>query len=216
MVAVALIGVDGAGKTTIADRLRADFPRALKTIYMGSSIQSSNYALPTSRLNLYLKRRRHKEREASAEFVEYPPRTRGKLGAALSLCNQLAEEWYRQLVSWWFQLRGFVVLYDRHFIFEHAVPKAELEQRKLPLSERLHLWLLNNAYPKPHLTLFLDAPVAVLQKRKEEQSVERLRRHRDAVLEVSLTLKNFIIVDARQSVDEVYADVERAVLASTK
>ncbi len=94
-----------------------------------------------------------------------------------------------------------MVLYDRHFIFEHAVPRAELKQRKLRLSERLHLWFLHNAYPKPDLTLFLDAPVEVLQKRKEEQSVERLSRHRDAVLEVGLTLNNFLIIDACQSVD---------------
>ena len=50
MYTVALIGGDGAGKTTIADQLRDSFPLPLKYLYMGINIESSNVALPTSRI----------------------------------------------------------------------------------------------------------------------------------------------------------------------
>ena len=214
MVAVALIGVDGAGKTTIARRLLEEFPRPMQYVYMGTSIQSANYTLPTSRLILYLKRRAHARRsnEVQAGFVEHPPRRRGSLAATLSLCHQIAEEWYRQLVSLWFRLRGRVVLWDRYFIFEHAIPAAEAERNPPRRTERVHLWLLRNAYPKPSVTIFLDAPVEVLQRRKREQSVERLRRHRQAVLEVGEHLEHFHHIDATRTVDEVYAEVERIIL----
>ncbi len=214
MVAVALIGVDGAGKTTIARRLLADFPRPMKYVYMGTAIQSANYTLPTSRLILYLKRRAHSRRGGGSQerFVEHPPRRRGSLAAALSLCHQVAEEWYRQFVSMWFRLRGRVVLWDRYFLFEHAIPAEEVRRNPPRLTEKLHLWLLRHAYPAPSVTIFLDAPVEVLQRRKKEQSVERLRRHRQAVLEVGERLEHFHRIDATRTVDEVYREVEGVIL----
>ncbi len=217
MVAVALIGVDGAGKTTIADKLRAEFAAPVKYLYMGTSVQSSNYALPTTRLILHLKRRAHakKTRAGAGEptaFVEHPQRRRGRLGATASLLNQLAEEWYRQCVSWVLQARGYLVLYDRHFLFEHWVPAAERAIARPRLTERLHLWMLQYAYPKPDLTLFLDAPVEVLHKRKEEQTVDRLRRHREAIVEVGRTLDGFVRIDASLDVEAVYEQVTRAIL----
>jgi thymidylate kinase len=135
------------------------------------------------------------------------------VAATLSLCHQFAEEWYRALVSLWFQLRGRVVLWDRHFLFEHAIPEEEARRNPPRLTERVHLWLLRHAYPAPDLTIFLDAPVEILQQRKKEQTVARLRRHRDAVLETGRQLKNFQQVDATRTIDEVYADVERRILA---
>ncbi len=212
MVAVALIGVDGAGKTTMSRRLAADPPAPLTTIYMGTSVQSANYALPTTRLILWLKRRAHGRQQTAdpggdAPFVEHPPRRRGALGATLSLVNQLAEEWYRMALSWWFQARGRLVLYDRFFLFEHAIPRAERECDPPRFTDRIHLWVLDRLYPKPHLTIFLDAPVEVLQQRKKEQSLARLRRHRDAALEIGARLPGFVRVDATADVDTVFAVV---------
>jgi GTPase SAR1 family protein len=50
MFTVALIGGDGAGKTTIANRLVEDLPFRVKYLYMGFSTISSNAALPTTKL----------------------------------------------------------------------------------------------------------------------------------------------------------------------
>ena len=52
---VALIGPDGAGKTTIARMLEERSPLPLKYIYMGENIGASNFALPTSRFLEYFR-----------------------------------------------------------------------------------------------------------------------------------------------------------------
>lgn len=176
---------------------------------MGTATQSSNVSLPTTRIILALKKRAHENQskpEQQAEFVEYSNVKRGKIGAALSLINRLAEEWYRQTVAWIYQLRGFAVIFDRHFIFEHADHARKLREQGLRFSDRIHLWSLYNLYPKPDLVLFLDAPIETLMARKREWPAERLQDHRNQVLEHGLNMPDFVRIDATQDVDKVVFD----------
>src|SRR3989304_4897316 len=57
MFSVALVGPDGAGKTTLCRRLEESFPIPVKYIYMGVSSEASNLMLPTTRLLRGLKRK---------------------------------------------------------------------------------------------------------------------------------------------------------------
>jgi ABC-type branched-subunit amino acid transport system ATPase component len=50
MFTVALIGPDGAGKTTIGRRIEHTLPLPVKYVYMGVNLDSSNHMLPTTRL----------------------------------------------------------------------------------------------------------------------------------------------------------------------
>ncbi len=56
MVTVALIGADGAGKTTIGHRLEKESTLPMKYIYMGENPESGNHTLPTTRMILKVKR----------------------------------------------------------------------------------------------------------------------------------------------------------------
>src|SRR3989442_325936 len=56
MSSIAIIGPDGAGKTTITRMLQASSSLPLKYLYMGINIEASNFALLTSRLIEHLKR----------------------------------------------------------------------------------------------------------------------------------------------------------------
>ncbi len=183
---------------------------------MGTAIQSSNITLPTNRLILYLKKQAHKKAENKtdnfSEFREYKKVKRGKIGATASLINRLAEEWYRQLVSWIYRLRGYIVLYDRHFIFEHAVHAEALKKQDIRLTDRIHLWSLYCLYPKPDLVIFLDAPAELLMARKNEWPIERLKRHQEAVVKQGASMPNFIQIDATQKVEKVYSDVCDSIL----
>ena len=58
MFTVALIGPDGAGKTTIGKRIEHTLPLPVKYVYMGVNLDSSNHMLPTTRLIKALKRMR--------------------------------------------------------------------------------------------------------------------------------------------------------------
>jgi hypothetical protein len=58
MFSVALIGPDGAGKSTVS-RALVEWSRVpCKAIYMGDNLEACNFALPTSHLVRYLRRRR--------------------------------------------------------------------------------------------------------------------------------------------------------------
>jgi thymidylate kinase len=217
MFTVALIGLDGAGKSTIAKMLLASSPFPLKYMYMGTSIQSSNVALPTSRLILYLKKRAYRKAlhqagvaapaTISTHDLEYQVVERSRLAVAARLLTRLAEEWFRQLVAWSYQLRGYVVLYDRHFLFEFCPRSAETQTHTTRLSDRIHCWLLEHYYPQPDLTFFLDAPPEVLYQRKPEWPSTRQQRYRQAILEQGQATLNFVRIDASQPINQVFANI---------
>ncbi len=122
----------------------------------------------------------------------------------LRLANRVSEEWFRQLVCWQYQLRGYVVLCDRHFVFDFAEVEGDPARR---LSDRIHAWLLRRTYPRPDLVIFLDAPPEVLMARKGEATLEILGARRKAFLRMGESTANFVRVDATQPLDSVYAEV---------
>lgn len=219
MATIALIGADGSGKTTIAKMLLDSPPAKMKYLYMGLNIESSNYALPTSRLIYYLKLLKYKKKNKNIKDVKLKnlslhnieeDRTvdkRGKLGAFARLANRMAEAWYRQVISWIFQLSGYTVLYDRHYIFDSSTNKTSEELKNQRLTTKIHGWMINNMLSKPKLVFLLHAPPEVLFERKGEADIEYLKARTESFMKVGKSLKNFIVVDATQPIDKVFADV---------
>jgi thymidylate kinase len=206
MRSVALIGPDGAGKTTLSHMLRQSSATRLKYIYMGVETPKSNITLPTSRLIERLKRGRRAPAAPADDSALPARRTIGATAWALArLANRLAEEWFRQAASWYYQLRGFTVLYDRHFLFDFAPEIAAYAGESL--DKRIHRWCLSTFYPRPDLTLFLDAPGTLLFDRKRELSVAELERRRQGFLQVGRRTPGFVRVDATRPVEVVYDEV---------
>jgi len=222
MFTVALVGGHGAGKTTMAKSLEQASPLPVKYLHMGLSAQSSNLALPTSRLVLLLKRRSYRRmvlksggtpsEHIPARHLEYAQTKRGPIWRAARFLNRLAEAWYRQVVSLSYQLRGCVVVYDRHFLFDTALGVINSKLQKQQRLDRLYYWILSHLYPKPHLTIFLDAPAEVLHERKGEATPDYLNRQREAYLEQGEKLANFVLVDATQPHRKVLEDVTRHIM----
>jgi thymidylate kinase len=220
MYSVALIGPDGAGKTTVTRRLEQSGLLRCRYIYMGVNIGASNVALPTSRLAERLKGMAAGSATTGAErrTAVKPPwhkriARRTHLRAVARLVNRLADAWFRQAVSWYYQLQGFVVLYDRHFVFDYA-PEIAADQHD-SFDRSLHRWVLRRFFPRPSLVIFLDAPGAVLFARKGESSIEELERRRQAFLRQGQRLRRFVRVDATKSPDDVYDEVLFHVLRRT-
>jgi thymidylate kinase len=213
---VALIGPDGAGKTTIARMLEERSPLPLKYIYMGENIGASNFALPTSRVLQYFRGRKNGDRDPAKDpLVVQPPRPAAKsrgafLWLAGRLANQLTDEWYRQLWSWGYQCAGYIALYDRHFLFDYSLENVDLEEEGF--DTRLHRWFLAHAYPRPKLVIYLDAPAAVLFARKGEKSVKELETRRQSFLQLMKSNSNCSVVDATQPLSKVYEDVAAHIL----
>ena len=206
MYSVALIGPDGAGKTTLTRRLEASGLLPFRYIYMGVNAEASNIALPTVRLVQRLKSRAGAEPVAAAEpgGTQGSGRVTRRATDVARLANRFADEWFRQAVSWYYQARGYIVLYDRHFVFDFAFEIAEGQES---WDRRVHRWLLQRLYPRPSLVIFLDASGEVLYHRKGESSVKELERRRQAFLRQSPAIRHFVLVDATRPLDVVYDEV---------
>lgn len=216
---VALIGPDGAGKTTLTQMLETSGLLPFRYLYMGVEMSASNVALPTSRLAAWLRRRvggvfggAQAQALPSSSATPHRHGRRSRVRAAARLVNRLCEEWYRQLVSWHYQLRGYVVLYDRHFLFDFG---PEIAPKPWSLEQRIHAWCLTHLYPRPDLVIYLDAPGAVLFARKGESTVAELERRRQGFLRQGARFPNFVRVDATRPLGEVYQDVTAHVLRVT-
>ncbi|HEX2105795.1 MAG TPA: hypothetical protein VHF51_19235 [Solirubrobacteraceae bacterium] len=224
---VALIGCDGAGKTTVARALERETDLPVRYLYMGVSGASSNRRLLTSRLADAIKRaagaRGHDGAHANGTGPagaggangaspngagEARRRRGGGARAALRLANRLAEEWYRQLIAEAYRARGSIVVFDRHFLADyHAFDVAGAGR---PLTRRIHGWMLWHAYPRPDLAVFLDAPPEVLYARKGEGTIASLTRRRADYLglaQAGEVAGSFAVVSATQPLGAVIDEV---------
>ena len=217
-ITVALIGADGAGKTTLAHRLREKLPGPTLYLYLGINPEASSTALPITRAIRALRRSRgvaveqggprefttkhHLERDAPS----FAGSALGLVRRWVRLLNLLLEEWYRQLHARRARAQGTTVILDRHFFFDYyAHDITDLSGRRSPL-RRIHGWFLS-LLPLPDLVVLLDAPPNVLYARKPEGSFADVARRRGEYLEISKAFGNVRRVNAARSRTEVEQEV---------
>jgi thymidylate kinase len=221
MFTVALIGPDGAGKTTIARALERSLALPVKYLYMGVNWDASDHMLPTTRVVRAVRRlRRSASGNAGGGRPDFSaagstrPRRVGAMRAAwraLALANRLAEEWYRQALAWKYVRAGVVVVFDRHFFADYHARDVAGASRSV--GRRLHGLLLARAYPKPDLVVFLDAPAELLFARKGEGTVESLEERLADYRRLEEIAPRFVTVDASNPLDQVIADVAETIAA---
>lgn len=217
MTTVALVGPDGAGKSAVSRRLVPALGVPAAYVYMGVNLESSPLMLPTTRLALAVKRRRGGRPDLTGTFNRRAgaTRRRGPLATGRSLvrlANWMAEESFRQVVAWWHQARGRVVVFDRHFFCDyHASDVVARPGRSL--ASRLHGVFLDRIYPRPDLVVLLDVAPEVAVARKGEDTVEGSARRREEYLALEGVVPRFVAVDAGRPIDDVVADVAGHVVA---
>ncbi len=129
-----------------------------------------------------------------------------RLGAkAVGFVDRVADRWFRYGWARYKRRAGKVVVFDR-YVFDPRVRGAGSNIRAA-----VRGWLLSAGAPKPDLVLVLDAPVAVLHSRKDEQTPERLERLREAYLDLAHTRSDAQVVDASRDLATVVADVTQRI-----
>lgn len=203
MTTVALVGPDGAGKTTLARQLVEALGMPAVYLYMGINLEASNVMLPTTRLALEVKRWRGGRPDLSGWREPPPPGAAPRRNVMASLkslarmANQIAEEWFRLAIAAYHQLRGRIVIFDRHFFVDyHAYDIADRRDRRLPLARRLHGLMLARLYPRPDLVVMLDAPADVFLSRKGEGTLASIDRRREEYLSLRSAVPRFAVVNA--------------------
>jgi aminoglycoside phosphotransferase (APT) family kinase protein len=217
---VALIGPDGAGKSTISRHLPVALGRPATTVYLGVNLAASDLMLPTTRLLRRLGRAdgQRPAPATTAAVTNGAPgtdhRPGGGLRTSLRIGNLIAEEWYRWSVAAWHRRRGEVVVLDRHFLFDYYDRDVRPPpDTTLPVIRRLHGYLLREHYPRPDLTILLDAPATLLFARKGEGSVDELEARRQRYRELLDEVPRSAVVDASQPLASVLDEVVRLVRA---
>ena len=212
---IALIGSDGAGKSTVARAVVRHLPYDAGYLYMGVNLEASPVMLPTTRLVLALKRLRGRRADMTLAPPE-PSRNAGPLSTArrlVRMTNWLAEEVYRAVLARRMQRRGVVVVFDRHFFCDYYASAIAPSDTPRPMDVRIHGYILQHWYPRPDLTLLLDAPAELLVARKAEGTLEGATRRRQEYRALGDVLPAFQILAADRPLETVIQDVAARIIA---
>jgi thymidylate kinase len=128
---------------------------------------------------------------------------RSALTSVAKIFVWLLEEWYANIFQ---DRKKTLLICDRYYHDLLVDPKRYRYGGPLWTAK-----LVGNLMPLPHLWILLDAPVEILQARKQEVPAEETARQRQAYLAFVRKQKEYVIVDASRSLDSVVADVEVAV-----
>ena len=190
---VVFLGADGSGKSTVIERVEQDLAPAFRqTQYMHLRPRLGRAAS-----------------ENSTPVVDphgQPPRS--WLTSTLKMFYFLFDYgagylWkiYPQLISSTF------VLFDRYYQDQVVDSKRYRYGGSMWLAR-----LVGKLIPKPDLWILLDAPAEVLQGRKQEVPFAETARQQEAYLNLVSHFPNAVIVDSSKPLDEVVADVNKAIL----
>lgn len=199
---VALVGPDGAGKTSVARRLVDTVEPPVSYRYLG--VNPAAGGRPLARL---MRHRRTVGPSTTGTGLARSPGRWRVLRSAAWTASLMVEEWWHAIAMIAAERRGAVVICDRHFRADYHAHDVR-GGRALPFTRRLHGRLLERLYPRPALTVVLDASVDVLLSRRPEEDPDHLSsRRREYLLAAEELPGEVVVIDADRPLEVVVTDV---------
>ena len=208
-ICVAVLGPDGAGKTTLVSALPGALGDDPLVVYMGVNRDSQTHALPTMR---WARRRLPPIPDAGAAAPPVAGEARRgraalRLRRLVTRVHLLLDQAYRVGVGMRARRRGRTVIFDR-YVYDAEVDAAVVGRDGR--EQRLLRWI-RRRFPAPDLVVVLDAPGDVLFARKGEHDVERLERLRRAYAAIAADVPAVAVIDVRQDAAAVLSDAVAAI-----
>ncbi len=189
---VAILGPDGAGKSTLIEHLERDLAGAFRR---------------TARFHLMpgiFRRRRYSSPVTNPHGK--PPRS--WFASLLKLGYYLLD----YTLGYWFKVRpalvrSTLVVFDRYY--DDLLVDPRRYRYGGPM--RLARWL-RRFIPRPELWLILDVPEEEILRRKQEVPLEEIRRQRERYRCLAAELQNAVLLDGRQPPERLAREAEEVVL----
>lgn len=191
-LSVVVLGPDGAGKSSITDAIGG-----LDLLPVFDRSVCWGFVPPVHRL--------FKSQGSTSRPHALPPRS--LVGSLMKAGYWLAFSFLLHPRTHVMKARGGLVLYDRHFV--DILIDAKRYRYKGPDWALRAIWAI---IPKPDLVVLLDAPAEIIQKRKNELSVEETARQLEAYRKLVEALPNGVILDANKPFADVVEALNRVVL----
>lgn len=203
---VAVLGPDGAGKSTVCSILsemnRGQLPfSAIEVQHM--------YERALPRLS-ELKKGRIRRRPLTPAVTHDPhgKKPHGLVSSIFSLFYTAIDQWISRIIWGRTKMsRNLLVLNDRHMLEIVVDPKRFRYGGPKGLA-RLFMRLV----PRPDLIVLLDAPAEVLQSRKQEVPFDETRRQRDAYARLVSSMSCGRLVSAADAPQTVAENVRKVIL----
>ena len=189
---VAFLGSDGSGKSSVIDRVVPDLAPAFR--------KTARFHL---RPGLGMKK-------DDGKLVP-DPHCQAPWNLPVSIVKTFYL-WFDYFIGWWVVVWpkivcSTLVVFDRYYHDLLVDPKRYRYGGPMWLAR----WT-GKLIPKPDLWVLLDAPPEILQTRKQEVPFEETVRQRGEYLKLVQDMKNGVIIDASQNLDDVVADVNSAII----
>lgn len=192
---IVLLGVDGAGKSSVLDILMKESFSGIRGIKIFHRRPAVVYA---------------RSIETSSVISHYGKPPHGQVKSVIKLLVMVMD-W---IMGYWLKIRkwrsqGYLVISDRHSLLDMLVDPLRYRYGGPQRLVNLVLPLT----PQPDLIILLDAPEEILEARKTELTTEMIKELREGYLQLSHSLANFRVIDASHSIEEVCADVVKTIQA---
>jgi thymidylate kinase len=199
---VAVLGPDGAGKTTLIQSVQKDLK---ELIHIAAE---TRYLRPGLLPWLYEFAGRSGEKEV-ARINPHAGSPSGAAGSLLRLAYYTAD----YLLGYWIRIypvlvrRATVIFFDRYF-YDYYVDPARW---KIGAPWWL-VGIFGTCIPRPDLVIMLHAEPEIVHRRKQELPVEELSRQSEQMRKIADRLENVVWIDSSRGIDASRREMVREVL----